>query len=249
MDIDKVANISALSGEAPETKLTLGLVTLLLCLVSTHWLAFVFMFCLMAALTLGKAKIPIGYYIKLLSLPFVFLVFGVLGILLQVDLSRGLYLGFSPQAFPTAASMVGKALAAVSCLYFMILTTPIRDIIAVLNFLRCPNLLISLATLMYRCIFILMEVASVKVKSMQCRQGLRYGRGFLKSLGMLWGSVFVGSLRNSEWMYKAMLIRGYDGTLQFLPRDVSLGFKDVVMNLTVIVITVGIHYLPSLRGA
>ena len=242
--IDKYAYISALSEVRPERELILGLLSLFLCILSSRLLAFATIFLFMVYLTVGKAKIPGKYYLKLMSLPFTFLFFSVLGIVLEVRINPNFQIGFSADALPTAIYLVAKALGAVSCLYFIILTTPIRDVIGILNDLHCPKILISITTLIYRSIFLLMEVATIKLKSMQCRQGFQSSKRFFKSSGMLWGSVFVGSLRKSEWMYQAMLARGYDGSFRFLPRDIYLEKKDAVIYFILIACIVTIHAIP-----
>ena len=75
--IDKYAYISALSEVRPERKLILGLLSLFLCILSSRLLAFATIFLFMVYLTVGKAKIPGKYYLKLMSLPFTFLFFSV----------------------------------------------------------------------------------------------------------------------------------------------------------------------------
>lgn len=246
--IDKYAYISALADVRPERKLILGLVALILSILSNRLIAFAVIFIFMVGLTVGKAKIPAKYYLKLMNLPFLFLLFSVLGIILDIAWTPTFQIRFSADAVSRAVYLVGKALAAVSCLYFIILTTPIRDIIGVLDQLRCPAILISLTLLIYRSIFLLMDVANIKLKSMQCRQAFQKPKGFFKAFGMLWGSVFVGSLRNSEWMYQAMLVRGYDGRFRFLPRDMSLEKKDIIVMITFIASIVALHALPPRGG-
>ena len=242
--IDKYAYISALAEVRPERKLVLGLLSLILCILSSRLLAFAAIFIFMGFLTVGKAKIPGKYYLKLMSLPFTFLFFSVLGIVLEVRINPNFQIGFSADALATAIYLVAKALGAVSCLYFIILTTPIRDVIGILDYLRCPKILITITTLIYRNIFLLMEVATIKLKSMQGRQGFQSSKSFFKSSGMLWGSVFVGSLRKSEWMYQAMMVRGYDGSFRFLPRAIYLEKKDAALYLVLIVCMVMIHAIP-----
>ncbi len=237
--IDKFAYISALKDTKPELKVLFGIATLIACIGSNNFISFGIVFISMFLAVVVLAKIPIGYYAKLLLLPFGFLVLGVLGIILNVskEVSNPLwsvklgeyYLFFTQSGLELAARLVCKSLAAVSCLYFIILTTPIRDIINLLKYLKCPETLVSLITLMYRFIFLLMEISLTKIKSQQCRHGYEKMRGFTKTFGMLWASVFIQSFRSGEWINKAMLLRGHDGNMKFIKKKITISIKEQVL--------------------
>ncbi|PKK38808.1 Transmembrane component CbiQ of energizing module of cobalt ECF transporter [Clostridiaceae bacterium JG1575] len=244
MLIDKYAYISALSSIAPERKLSLGLVALLGALFSGRLAAFAVLFVLMSALTVGAAKIPVKTYVQMLLLPLGFLLLSVLGIVVNVQTSPGLAVWFSADALPQALYLGAKAMTAVSCLYFIILTTSMRDTIAMLRFFHCPALITTLATLIYRCIFILLDVATTKVRSMQCRHAFLQRKGSLRAFGMLWGSVFIQSMQNAQWMYQAMQVRGHDQEMRFLPLHPQIRAKDV-LGLTLLVVTlIALNQLP-----
>ena len=51
--------------------------------------------------------------------------------------------------------VLARAVGAVSCLYFLSLTTPVPEVLSVLRRLRMPGVLLDLAILIYRYIFIL----------------------------------------------------------------------------------------------
>ena len=59
-----------------------------------------------------------------------------------------------------AVQIFCTAFGAVSCLYFLSLSTPMTDLIAVLERLHCPSLFIELMLLIYRFLFVLAELAS-----------------------------------------------------------------------------------------
>ena len=241
ISIDKYAYISALKDTNPLLKILFGGLSLIVCICSWSLLSFAVVFATMFAMTVFTAKIPLGYYMKLLCLPLAFLLLGVLGMIINVtrspvptDCVAALHFGnvgfyITQTGLLTAAQLVCKSLAAVSCLYFIILTTPFRDIVHFMRLLKCPNILITLSTLIYQFIFLLMDIAEVKLKSQLCRGGYRSIKGFPRTFAMLWGSVFVQAWLKSHWAFKSMQSRGYDGQLHFLPQKFRMTAGEIAM--------------------
>lgn len=110
-----------------------------------------------------------------------------------------------------------KALAAISCLYFLILTTPMLEVLSCLQKIKVPKLILEMLALIYRFIFILLETAN----SLYVAQSSRLGHSSIKiryrSLSMLLTSLLVLSYKHSQEMYYAMESKGYDGELKFFP--------------------------------
>ncbi len=237
--IDKFAYISALKGTKPELKILFGMTALITCICSQNFISFGIVFATMFLVTVVRAKIPMDYYVKLLLLPLGFLVLSVLGIMVNVSKEihealwitnvSGFYVFITASGMKLAALLVFKSLAGVSCLYFIILTTPIRDLIIFLKYLKCPETLITLITLIYRFIFLLMEISITKIKSQQCRHGYEKARGFTKTFGMLWASVFVQSFLCGEWIHKAMLVRGHEGNIKFIKKKFEISIKELAL--------------------
>lgn len=240
--IDKYAYISKLKNIRPEFKLSFGVIALISAISSKSIYAYLFVFMLMAYLSIYKGKIPILYYMKLFVLPFGFLFLSVIGIIIEINFTT-FSINLKENGWILAILLICKALSSVSCLYFIILSTPIRDIVNILNLLKLPNVIISLITLTYRFIFILLEISSTKLKSQQCRMAYRKRTGFAKSFGMLWGSVFVQSMEHGEWIYKAMEVRGYNGEIKFLPKKIFLEKKDIIYLISFIIIIFLLNYI------
>ncbi len=237
--IDKYAYFSGLKDVNPLVKILFGGLSLIACVCSTSILAFGIVFVAMFTMTVFKAKIPLSYYVKLLILPLGFLVFGVIGIVvnvtwlpLPIDCVWNMNIGdtnifASKSGLLTAATLVCKSMAAVSCLYFIILTTPFRDIIHFLYLLKSPKVLVTLSVLIYQFIFLLMDIADIKLKSQLCRGGYRGFIGFPRTFAMLWGSVFIQAWLKSQWSFKSMLSRGYDGHLKLMPQPFRVSVKEI----------------------
>ena len=249
--IDKYAYFSELKNTNPLLKILFGGLSLIVCVCSESFLSFAVVFTAMFYVTVFKAKIPLGYYIKLLFLPLGFLTLGVLGIVVHgtrfpvpIDCVAALnFQGFSifvsKSGLMTASSLICKSMAAVSCLYFIILTTPFRTIVHFLHLLRCPEILVTLSSLIYHFIFLLMDIADVKLKSQRCRNGYRGIKNFPRTFAILWGSVFVQAWFKSQWAFKSMQARGYDGRLRFPPQKFRMTITEIaLLSLFLLVITI-----------
>lgn len=241
--IDKYAYFSALASVKPELKIIFGILALIVCICSNTILAFGFIFCVMLFFTIFKARIPIVYYLKLLALPLSFLILSVIAIVVDVKFTPDFSARISDEGLKAAVLLICKSMSAVSCLYFIILTTPIRDIISFLHYLHLPKPIITLTTLIYRFIFLIMEIAVTKLKSQQCRHGYARSKGFTKSFGMLWGSVFVQSLLNGEWIYKAMQVRGHDENVKFISRKMKFSAKEIALMLVFGLLAAGMNFI------
>jgi len=98
------------------------------------------------------------------------------------------------------------------CLFTMVLlssTTPIAELLRVLQRLHVPGLLVTTLALMYRYLFVLVDEA-------ERMQRARFSRTFdrrrwhgWKSLGSVVGQLFVRSTERAERIYAAMLARGW----------------------------------------
>ena len=121
----------------------------------------------MAYITVVRGGLPITEYLSVLTIPLSFILLGTFTI--AIDFSNApmgqynLYLGFgyvytSIMQLKKMLFLALKAFAAVSALQMMTLSTPSNEIIAFLRKVHVPKLIIELMNLVYRFIFILLEV-------------------------------------------------------------------------------------------
>jgi cobalt/nickel transport system permease protein len=181
---------------------------------------------LMAALTTFGAGVPARVYFRLLALPLGFLAGGVLALVL--DHGPGVTWGLSLAGTKVGIAAPGLALAlevglrslvAVSCLYFLALTTPLPALLAVLRRVGVPALALEIAALTYRYLFVLQRVAQGVYVSQVARGGYGSARAALCSLGLLAGQLFLITHRRAQALYTALLARGYRDTLLVPPRS------------------------------
>ena len=83
------------------------------------------------------------------------------------------YLTASYASIRKGIQMILTALASVSCLYFLSFNTPMTDVLSVLKKLHCPDLLVELMLLIYRYIFLLLDISFCISLSQDSRLGNR----------------------------------------------------------------------------
>jgi len=182
----------------------------------------------MAIVTVAGAGIPLSRYLRLLLLPAGFLLVGVTGLALSLgggELPLFTLPGtevsvfFSQAGARQALLALCRSLAAVAALYFLVLTTPLTEIIGLLRRLRLPALLLELMVLAYRQIHVLLEVAG----QIRVAQAARLGDAGLvsrwRSLSGLGAGLFLKAHRRSIQLHRALVCRGYDHDLRWLERD------------------------------
>ncbi|MCR3922639.1 MAG: cobalt ECF transporter T component CbiQ, partial [Firmicutes bacterium] len=183
--------------------------------------------------------VPLLYYFKLLLLPAGFLVLAVLTVAVIAVPNQhmldaiwtfsfwNLSLGVTTSSLATAANLGVKALASVSCLYFLSLTTPMVDLIAVLRKLKFPTLLLELMSLIYRFIFVLMETAEMIFTSQASRLGYKNTKTGYRSLGQLISNLSIRSYKRANDLYTALEARGYTGELRVLEQKRCISVRNI----------------------
>ncbi len=225
--IDKLAYSSRLRHRSPGLKTAFAVGALVLCVAAR---SFIVSFCIMAVmgcLTVGIGGTPFRRYLQLMLLPLGFLLISTITIILHTSevptplLSLRLgsrYLVTDIPSILYGFRLAATSLSAVSCLYFLALTTPLTDILAVLRSIRCPALLVELMFLMYRFVFVLLELASSILRAQQCRLGNKDFRTSLRSIGLMSAVLLQRALSKSSSLYDAMEARGYNGQIRVLKR-------------------------------
>lgn len=185
----------------------------------------------MAVLTVCIGKIPLGDYGRLLKVPLAFILMGSLAIAVEFgtdgmgewNLQFGsIYFFLTKESLNLALTTGFKALAAVSALYMMTLSTPMGEIIAVFEKLHVPGILLELMHLIYRYIFILSEIHHSQQEAAEARLGTSCFRIALRTFSSEAATLLILSLKKAGAYYDAMEARGYDGSLVMLQEKKKL---------------------------
>ncbi len=237
--IDYYAYNNKLAEIHPGEKMLFFALTLTLCLTLTSAATLLVIFLLMGGMVVFLADVPWRVYLKLMLLPGSFLIVGVGALAVSITFETHNFLwatqigsctiGITRQGLNDAANVFLRSLASVSCLYFLTLTTPVTDIVLLLNKLRVPALVIELLTLIYRFILILLEVSRQIYLAQDLRIGYRNLRTGLTSLGKLILSVFIKSYRQSLAMYDALVSRCYAGKLHVLEDRRQWSWRNILL--------------------
>jgi cobalt/nickel transport system permease protein len=249
-EIDRYAYTNALSKSSPTTKLLFAMSLLILSVTSPTPIVPIIVFLTSTILVLYFARIPYRLYLKLLGYPMIIVALTCVIIILffgyQDPLTEINFVGLRWTVFNDGITLgfntFFRVAAGLSTQFFLVLTTPVTSILLILRNARIPRVLVEMSLLIYRYIFVFIEV----LETMRTAQELRLGySGFkkkLRSTSLLIGSIFIRTLEQGERTFTAMNARGYDGnirTLDDLPPPkvrsiIGIIFFDVILMLIII---------------
>lgn len=232
--LDTLAAHSGLRDVSPGLKTAFSTVVLLLCVGASDAVVGIAVGVSMAALMRLLGKVSAGQILSLLRIPLLFLTVSCAVILLEVcrepiglwylHLGRG-WLCITSTSLSRAVTLFFQALGAVSCLYFLSTTTPMPQLIEVLRRCHVPELVIELMYLIYRYLFVLLDVQNQMTVAASARLGYANVRRSVSTAGRVSGSLLASSFRRSSLCFDAMESRGYDGKLAFLSHTPPLRWE------------------------
>lgn len=225
MKIDYYAYQSGMKEWNAAFKVFTALATLCMVIFLNRIAASLFVIVVMGALTLFVGKIPCKVYFRYLLLPLSFMIFSSVVIAVSVggqpvgewNISfHFFYLYCTGESLQTAVEVFFKAVAGMSALYMMSFSTPMSEMILVLQRAHLPRLFTELMHLIYRYIFILFDAAYQMQTAAKARLGYCSFMQSCRTFAAIGGNLFVISLKKANAYYDALLARGYDGRLEFL---------------------------------
>ena len=235
--LDALAAHSGLRGVSPGLKTACSVGALLLCVGAADAVVGAAVALSMIVLIWRLGGVPLGRVLRLLRLPLVFLIVSCLVILLDFasepigiwQLSLGsTWLCVTRESLHRTVTLFFQAMGAVCCLYFLSTSTPMPQVIEVLRRCHVPELIIELMYLIYRYLFVLLQVQRQMTVAATARLGYAGVGRSISTAGRICGCLLAASFRRSSLCYDAMEARGYDGTLRFLTRTPPLRKKHVL---------------------
>jgi cobalamin biosynthesis protein CbiM/cobalt ECF transporter T component CbiQ len=168
------------------------------------------------------AKIPVASWLGVLSVPVSFAILTTLGIMLQIDTTNGLSLGFDWSGLPFAGGLLLRSVAAISCLAFIGWTTPLMELIPVFQRMGIPTVLIDLALMIYRFLFVTATTLGEMRRAQSWRMGRADYRSRMRALSMLASGLFLRCVQRARRLEDGIEARGYQGRLWVLaPRHAA----------------------------
>lgn len=214
---------------SPQQKLLFAIAALLIALIG-HPITQLLIMVWLAVWTVGYARIPAKVYCDVLMVAGLFLLTSLPALVLNCvpveqiavvhqDQVGGVsiatvYLLISRSGLVQALQIGARAIACTSCLLFVLFTIPFPDLLQVLRQWRVPILLTELLLLMYRFIFLFLDVLTELQLAQRARGGYRTRRRWMHSVGLLVSQLLVRSLQHYQHFSLALAARGFNGNFQ-----------------------------------
>lgn len=224
--LDAYAYTNRLRSLPPQQKLIFALVVLGIALMAhpvTQGLIFIWL----SVWIIGYARIPIRVYGSVLIVMLLFLLTSIPALvleiipisqraLIQADSFGGLVLGnwycFISQVGLIRSIEIGmRSIACIACLLFILFTIPFAELLTILRQCRIPEVLIDLLLLMYRFIFLFLDVLTQLQLAQQARGGYRTRQRWMYSAGLLASQLVVRSLQRYQQFSLGLAARGFNG--------------------------------------
>jgi len=249
--LDDYALNSPLRNKNNQLKLGLVAAALLVGVSSTSPVAPLFIALSMSLATIRFGKIPARFYGELILAPLSFALFGAAIILLFFGSGPDIFsfnllghqIGASAAGAELSLLVVSRTLSGMCCLFFLALTTPMVEIFAVLKGFRVPDSFVELSMMIYRYIFVFLEVAVRMRHAQAMRLGYDGFKSSINSLSILAGSLFLRTWEQGEKLYIAMDARCYDGKLSLFEENRPIKIQELLAASGYVTIIAALAYL------
>lgn len=215
LPIDEVAHANRWRTRHPGEKAFLALGLLVLTVALPPWPGAALCGAAALALLLAGARIPLRTVGRLLRLPLGFVLVGAIPLLITVGGDP--WLAAAPGGPARAGELIGRSMAAVSCLILFAATTPVSDALPRLRFV--PAAVTEVALLIYRMLFLLLDSLHAIREAQALRMGFGSWRAGYRSLAGQGSAIFVRAFDRARRLEAGLASRGYDGALRVRPAE------------------------------
>ena len=219
--IDKYAYTNSLSEKNPYIKTIFSILFLIISLIIENPVYQIAIIATMSIIILSTSKMGISEYLKLLSIPLIFMIMSILAIIISISTEKidmltyftigSTYIGISKFGLYSALKILARSISCLTCVYFLMLTTPFNQLIQVFKKLHIPDNVIEIAMLIYRFIFIFLEEVHEIYKSQEMKMGYMGMKNSYNSLGLLVNMLYKRMMKRYEDMSIALDMKLFDG--------------------------------------
>jgi cobalt/nickel transport system permease protein len=204
----------------------------------------------MSFATIYFGKIPASFYLRILAAPAGFVLvsaviiaffFGEGAKLFSFDIF-GLTFGVSRAGLNMAFLVLARTLGGMSCLFFLSLTTPMIELFSVLKATKLPDSFLEIAMMMYRYIFVFLDVAIGVRYAQSVRLGYKDFRTSFRSMVMLGTNLFIRSWEQGEKIFVSMNSRCYDGKLILLDEKRPINIAEALLSVIYFAVVIVAFY-------
>ena len=190
---------------------------------------------LLALTTTVGARVPLARYLRVAAPALVFLAISCVSLAFSLDLGSNGAAAMPALALATPdnaqriAEVGARSLGALAALLFLVLTTPLVDLIALLRRVGMPEILLEIMVLCYRMLFVFSEAVHDTLTAQSARLGYASNRLALRSLGGLAANLTLQVSQRAHDLHVAALARNNDGPLRFLEPHFVHGARDTAI--------------------
>jgi cobalt/nickel transport system permease protein len=209
------------------------------------------------AVLVVKARIPLLTILGFMLIPagFVFLSLVMLVLSITREASGGLVLGawagyylvISYSGIWLAKTVLAKVIGSLTSMIFLLFTTPLVDLMALLHRLKVPGIFLELMVLTYRFIFVFLETAGQIYRAQEARCGFTTRSSAFRALRLLIVNLFTKTLHRSHQLTLGLAGRGYRGVL-LVPKELPPLSVSHLLGIVVFVLVLGIIVLGAAGG-
>lgn len=122
-----------------------------------------------------------------------------------------------------------KIISGILLILSYIVTTSINQILSSLKILRAPEIFLETFLFIYKYIFVINDDALKLRDAQMVRLGYKDFKTSLRSMGTLWGALFLKTINRGEKIVDALKIRGYKGKIFYPSPLESLKILDITV--------------------
>ena len=237
--------------------MSFGIITLIVSLISTSPIIPLTILTLVSFIIIFKAKIPVKFYLKFLTIPLTFASITFVFMALFFGTGQHIYnLGFlnlsvTTDGFNRGFLVFSRILGGFACMAFIGLTTPMTEIFKVLEDFKFPKVMLEISMLMYRYIFVSLDEAVTMYHSQETRLGYSSLKKSYKSMGILIANIFIKTWITGEKSFVSMQSRGYDGsirTMNDLKSIRTVGIRNLMLLIILeVMLSAGVYFTATFR--
>ncbi|GAB4311999.1 MAG: cobalt ECF transporter T component CbiQ [Methanobacteriaceae archaeon] len=233
--LESYAYNNGLKDISPQIKILFAFVTLIVSLIAVSPVVPLIIAFFIFLLLFFEAKIPLSIYLKFLSIPLLFGFFNIIFMTLFFGVSEPWFsLGFLnlvayKDGFNLGLLVFSRMIGGFSCMVFLILTTPVSELLFLAESFKVPKIVTEISLLMYRYIFVFLEEAETMYHAQETRCGYSSIKKSFKSLGLLISNLFIRSWIRGDAIYLSMQSRGYNGSIKVYNSNNNVDIKPLLM--------------------
>jgi len=216
--IDRLAHNNRLARASAAEKMLFSMGMLVLAVTLPPWPGAAVVLVVVLVAILGVARVPVRAYLGLIAGPALFMAVSMVPLLLTLNFSGPglLHIGPAPGGPQLAFGVTLRALAGVNCLFFLILTTPVPQILGVMHRCHVPPVVTEISLLVYRYTWVFVSTVQSIRRAQEARLGYsNLGRSY-RSLAMLAGALFGQALQRGRALEHGLDARNWQGEFRVL---------------------------------